>query len=566
MKNTSNLELLKQVWGHLDQKGKLFVFLFFSLINAFTEAINIGLLIPFLKIIENPEILNDYYSFKIFFNTFSFITDPRVFILIFFTVFLLFSLVFRVFINWYTLKISYSISEKFAAKIYDQVLSRSFLDHINQNTSKSITDVTFRVNATTSVLMAYVIIFNNLILSLIIFSTLLLIDIKIIGFVILSIGAIYVITTFSLRSRFNKNSKIISENHTSLMKTLQESLGGIKEVIFTSTQAFYVKEYNKNFSRLNNSLIFNNFYAQSPKIVIETLSILILLGFYYYLFLQGETIIELIGLIGILAFGAQKLLPSFQVIYQNWTNITTNKHLVLEIINILNHRGKKYLKQEKLKFKNDISLKLMSFGYEKEKIIENINLYISKGDKIGIIGKSGSGKSTLINLLAGLITEFRGELKVDGNIIDKKNINSWREKIAYVPQNIFLFDESLKSNITFGVKSDIDLNKILTKVKLDSFINGRDINEIYVGERSSKISGGEKQRIALARALFKEVPIIIFDEATNALDKKTEKEILEIIYKLNNKTIIIITHDFKNLYGCNKVFELKKKKLKRIES
>ena len=565
MNNITNLKLLKEVWSEVDQKRKLIFFLTLSLINALAEAVNIGLLIPFLKVIETPEILNDYSIYIIFKDLFSITTDPRIFITILFIFFLLLSAVFRIFINWYTLKISYSISEKLASRIYEQVLNRNFLDHIKENTSKTISDVTFRVNATSTILMSIIIIFNNIILSLLIFGTLLFIDFYTIGFVIITIGVIYILTTLSLRSRFNENSKIISEKQTSLIKTLQEGLGGIKEVILSSSQSFFVKDFNSNYSKLNTSLVFNNFFAQSPKLVIETLSILLFLSFYYYSFIQGKSLIELTGLIGVLAFGAQKLLPSFQVIYQNWSNITSNKQAVIEIIKILKSSKKEQIIKKPLSFQKDINLILKSFDYGKEIILKDINLKIKKGKKIGLLGPSGGGKSTLINLIVGLITEFDGNLKVDGVIIDKTTINSWRNQVAYVSQNVFLFDTSLKSNITFGNKSDSDIEEILTKVKLNSFIGDRDINEIEVGERSSRISGGEKQRIALARALYKNSSIIVFDEATNALDKKTEAEIFNIIYQLKNITILVISHDVENLNGCDEVYELNNRNLKRIK-
>ena len=565
MNNITNFKLLKEVWTTVDEKNKLIFFLFLSLTNALIEAINIGLLIPFIKIFESPEILNEYFFYKIFIDLVTISVDPRIFILLSFVFFLLASVSFRIYINWFTLRISYSISEKLASKIYKEVLNRNFLDHVKENTSKSITDVRFRVDATTTVLMSTIIIINNTILSFLILGTLLFIEFKIIGIVVAMIGIFYIITSLLLRSKINQNSKIISKNQTSLIKTLQEGLGGIKEIILTSSQTIFVKEFNKSFTRLNSSLIFNNFFAQSPKFIIETLVILLFLLFYYYWFIQGKSIIELSALIGVLVFGAQKLLPSFQAIFQNWTNITSNKYLVLEIINILKNKKRNQNFQKKISIKKEISLKINSFGYKKEEILKNIELKINKGQKIGILGPSGSGKSTLINILVGLISEYDGILKVDGVLIDESNIISWRNKIAYVPQNVFLFDASLKSNITFGNKRDSDIGEILTKVKLNSFIGDRDINEIEVGERSSKISGGEKQRIALARALYKNASIIVFDEATNALDKETEAEIFKIIYQLKNVTILVITHEVENLNGCDEVYELNNRNLKRIK-
>jgi len=270
---------------------------------------------------------------------------------------------FRVFINWYTLKISYNISEEFASRIYENVLYKDYLKHSLENSSKTLSDITYRVNATTNLLMSFIIIFNNLVLSLFIIFTLLYISALKIGTVIFSIGIIYITITYIFRRRFNENSKIISNNQTSLLKVLQEGLGGIKEVILSSSQPFFIKEFNKSYSKLNLSLLFNNFFAQSPKLFIETFSILILLGFYYYSIVNGRNLTELIGLIGVLAFGAQKLIPSFQMIYQNWSNVTSNKFLVMEILKILKSSSNRTFNKLPIFFERELKLKVNKFKY-----------------------------------------------------------------------------------------------------------------------------------------------------------------------------------------------------------
>ena len=569
MNNISNLKLLKEVWDQVDQKKKLLLFFLFSLISAITDAVNIGMLIPFLKILETPEIYKSYFFYELIFDSIKINYDPRILILILFVSFLIVGTLFRVFINWYTLKISYLISEQFASRIYEKVLYKDYLEHSQENSSKTLSDITYRVNATTNLLMSFIIIFNNLVLSLFIIFTLLYISALKIGTVIFSIGIIYVTITYIFRTRFNENSKIISNNQTSLLKTLQEGLGGIKEVILSSSQPFFVKEFNKSYSKLNQSLLFNNFFAQSPKLFIETFSILILLSFYYYSIIIGRNLTELIGLIGVLAFGAQKLIPSFQVIYQNWSNVTSNKFLVMEILKILKSNSNRTFNKLPIFFERELKLKVNTFKYNENEdiVLKSVNLTIKKGEKIGIIGPSGSGKSTLINLIVGLIADFDGCIEIDGEKINENNIDSWRNQISYVPQNVFLFDSNLKSNITFGSKNKEikNLKEIVYKVKLNSFIRDRNLDEIELGERANKISGGEKQRIALARALFKEASLIVIDEATNALDKKVEKEIFDIIYNLDNVSIIVISHEIHNLYGCSTIYKLKDKTLLKHE-
>lgn len=565
----SNIKLLKEVWNQVDQKKKMVLFFLLSLISAITDAINIGMLIPFLRILETPEIFESYFFYNFFSDSIKISYDPRIIILILFVSLLITGTLFRVYINWYTLKISYSISEQFASRIYENVLYKNYLEHSRENSSKTLSNITYRVNATTNLLMSFVIIFNNLSLSAFIIFTLLYINTLKIGTVIFSIGIIYISITYIFRRRFNENSRIISENQTSLLKTLQEGLGGIKEVILSSSQPFFIKEFNKSYSKLNSSLLFNNFFAQSPKLFIETFSILILLSFYYYSIVIGRNLSELIGLIGVLAFGAQKLIPSFQLIYQNWSNVTSNKYLVMEVLKILKNNLDKTFTRTSILYERKLKLNINTFRYNQndDLILKDVNLTILKGEKIGIIGPSGSGKSTLINLMVGLLANFDGYLEIDNEKIYQKNIDSWRNQISYVPQNVFLFDSNLKSNITFGSKYNKikNLNEIVSKVKLNSFVRGRKLDEIEIGERANKISGGEKQRIALARALYKNASLIVIDEATNALDKKIEKEIFDIIYNLDHVSIIVISHELNNLYGCSKIYELKDKTLMKYE-
>ena len=228
----------------------------------------------------------------------------------------------------------------------------------------------------------------------------------------------------------------------------------------------------------------------------------------------------------------------------------------------------------KIDFENKIELKNIFFTYssKKENVIEDLNLTINKGDRIGIFGETGSGKSSFIDIFTGLLKPSSGNFYVDNeNLIglsELLHINEWQQLISHVPQNSYLLDASFKSNIAFGVDSsqiDIDKVKIAARTaEIDSFIESTKYSyETYVGERGILISGGQRQRIALARALYDKKEILVLDEATSALDNKTEKIIMNNIYK-NNKdiTIIIIAHRLNTLYNCNKLYIMRNKKVR----
>tara|TARA_B100001173_G_C15903089_1_gene510745 strand:- start:281 stop:982 length:702 start_codon:yes stop_codon:yes gene_type:complete len=225
-----------------------------------------------------------------------------------------------------------------------------------------------------------------------------------------------------------------------------------------------------------------------------------------------------------------------------------------------------------LVFKEKISLNNISFSYDRfNNILIDANFEIRKGESIGIIGQSGEGKSTLADIIIGLLEPNKGQIKVDG--INMKNLNliSWKKNIGYVPQEIFLIDDSIKNNIALGVSDDQisldNLNKAINKSQLSDFINSLNKKiDSKVGERGVQLSGGQRQRIGIARALYNNPEILILDEATSSLDVKTEKEFMNAINLLKReKTLIIISHRFSTIKDCDKIYEIKNKSLKKID-
>ena len=222
-----------------------------------------------------------------------------------------------------------------------------------------------------------------------------------------------------------------------------------------------------------------------------------------------------------------------------------------------------------IKLKSEINIENLEFRYENDRkqILKKINLKISKGDFIGIFGESGSGKSTLIDVLMGLFNPTSGSIKVDGVDINK-NLRSWQNIIGYVPQNIFLINDSVKKNIAFGIEnhkiSSINMLKAIKESQLLKFIDSLNHGiDSKVGERGAQISGGQLQRIGIARAIYKNPDLLIFDESTASLDSNTEEEVLKSINSLRgNKTIIMISHNLKNLKDCDYVYSLKNGVLK----
>ena len=221
---------------------------------------------------------------------------------------------------------------------------------------------------------------------------------------------------------------------------------------------------------------------------------------------------------------------------------------------------------KKISFTKKINLEEISFSYKEKLILKNVSLEIPKGKTIGIIGESGSGKSTLVDLINGLLQPKKGKIKVDGKEISEY-LKSWQKSIGYVGQDIFLIDDSIKANITFGVNFDKIINsrvlEVVNAAQLSSLIEELEFGiETRVGERGVQLSGGQKQRIGIARALYNNPTVLIFDEATASLDNDTEKQVMNSIYDLKKeKTMIIISHRISTLKNCDYVYEIKNGKI-----
>ncbi len=313
---------------------------------------------------------------------------------------------------------------------------------------------------------------------------------------------------------------------------------------------------------------------QLPRVLAETLGVISIAILIILLTISGKSNSEIITLTAVYAAVAFRLIPASTRIIaalQRIKNFAPSLTLIKGEFLSIEPKGIKtneIKKIEPIKF-NNIKLKKVSFSYDKKHdIFANINLQINKGDIIGLYGESGSGKSTLINLISGLIEPYSGTILINDNLL-KNNKESWLASLGYVPQQVTLFNDSITKNISF-FEEEIEkekINSILDKSNLTKFINSLpDKGNTIVGESSSKLSGGQIQRIGIARALFNDPEFIIFDESTNSLDTINENEIMEFIYSLKgSKTVLIISHDKKVLDRCDKIYEVKNKNINQIK-
>ncbi len=575
----------KELYNHFNKKQKItfIAVVIISIIGSIFELSTIALVFPLITVLFNPESLGNVEILDDV-EYFSSISNDEMISITFFTfiVFAVISMFIRIFAIYFSAKFAFGTGHSFSMKAYRSLLYKPYELFAYENSSEAITNIIAKIN---SIIQNFIFPLTMLIGSLIMLSLALVALVfaatssKFIFILLFSIILLYLVIILYCKSKLRENSKIIASHQTLQTRSTQEAISGIKDIILTNGYSIYENEFKSIDKTLRERQAFTILIGQSPRYLVETLGIVVILSLAYYM-LYVEKSMErhlLLPTFATIAIALQRLLPYINQAYRSWVNISSNLHNLNDILKMLKHdlRYSKVsnLVEKPILFEESITLNNVSFSYDKKNnALTDISFNINKGDKIGFIGATGSGKSTLIDLIMGLLNPHNGQIKVDEMTLNESNIYNWYRLISHVPQNIHLLDGNIYENISFGIDSTvIDKQKVYKMAKLsyvDEFIEQKEnsYNE-NVGERGAKLSGGQKQRIGIARALYKETPIIIFDEATSALDTKTEEKIMENIYNLpGNPTVLMIAHRLSTLKGCDKIVELENGRIKRIGS
>jgi ATP-binding cassette subfamily B protein len=383
-------------------------------------------------------------------------------------------------------------------------------------------------------------------------------------------GAVIWIT----RTQKIRISQRIARESTQVVKSLQEGLGGIRDVLIDGSQAAYCQIYRSADKPLRRAQGSNQFIAQAPRYGVEALGMVLIAWLAYTLAQQSDGMAKAIPVLGALALGAQRLLPALQSVYASWSSIQGGQASLQDTLDLLDQPLPDYADQpiaKPLPFREQIKLQQLSFQYDPQGpwILKNVDLIIPKGSQVGFIGTTGSGKSTLLDIVMGLLQPTQGMLLIDDQAIGSGNHRAWQTHIAHVPQAIFLADSTIEENIAFGVPKDqIDPELVRQAAQhaqiADSIDTWPKQYQTFVGERGIRLSGGQRQRIGIARALYKQADVIIFDEATSALDNETEQAVMQAIDGLGRDvTLLIIAHRLTTLKNCTLIVELSDTGIKR---
>ena len=558
------LKLFKYI-GKSNRK-KLFFLSIFLILGGFADAINIASVLPFLTILTNPEKINQIYFVKNIFENFNFFNlKIDLFFTILFLSSIFFSGILRLFNLWFINMLSALIGNELGSKAISKTLMQPYEVHIQRNSSLVINTAISETSKTVNAINFGLNLISSIFVSLTIFLIITIIDYKIAFFASILFGCCYLLIILKVKKRLKINSFIITQEGQKRVKSIQEGLGSIRDLILQKKQSYFSSIYHNSDLTLRKLEAQNQFLGNAPKYVLETLGIAFIGITGYLLVKSNQGDLKSVPYIGTFAIAAQKLLPSMQLVYASWVGIRANNASIKKVIELL--KQKSYTNKnefEKFNFEK-ISLKNISFKYKgsKQDVFKKINLEINKGEKIGIMGKSGIGKSTLIDMIAGLLSPTEGELLVNSlNIKHINNINfleRWRNSISFVPQQIFLIDDSIKMNIALGInREEIDMNRVIKASRIANIdVHINELPDRYntkVGERGVKLSGGQIQRIGLARALYKNNPFLILDEATSALDANTEKKVIKSINEFfPDLTMIIIAHRKDTLDYCDSI-------------
>jgi ABC-type multidrug transport system fused ATPase/permease subunit len=557
-----------EIWNHISQKKRIYIFLTIlcSMFGALLELLSLGSLYPFITLILSP---SEFEDNKIFKSIVSYLPWTKKGDLVYklttiFVSLIILTNLFRIFILWLNSRVSHSIGADFSSKAYVELLNRDYIFHTTTNSSELTSTLTRKIDLLTNYfILPSLTLFASLTSSFAIIVTLILIDYRVALGSFIIFGLIYFLIGFLSKRKINKIGQSIVFSSDKIFNVIKESFSAIKEIIIYNSQSFFSEPYEKLDKEIKRKQAENIFFMLSPRYVVEGLGIALIAIFSAWLATNFDNAIEFIPILGVLALGAQRLIPQIQNVYTSWANITMSQQGLNDLKKILEKTKNHNVEQNiELKFTREIRVDSLSYSFSSSQpILKDVSMQIKKNTCIGLMGETGSGKTTLINLIMGLLKSDDNKIFIDDIPLKKSLIPNWRNQISFVPQRIFISDSSFIDNIAFGENPEkIDLERIIDcckKVGLHDFINSLPLNyRTNLGENGDQLSGGQIQRVGLARALYKKSSVMIIDEGTSALDMETEKKIMNSLLSEENMTLILVAHRLDTLKSCDNVFLL----------
>ncbi len=567
--NNTITQAVRDLLGSLPKRRRrqLLLLLGLMIAGAVTEVVSLGAILPFLAILVDPQqaLQTPLIARVVAALGLGFTDDLRWYLTLIFAATAVAAGVVRYALTYVTARLNFGIGHEMGAEIYRRTLYQPYEVHIARNSSEIMGGLG-KVDAVVWVVFAMLNMASASLMAIFIVIALLLIDPFLAMATLLGLGGIYTTISLIARKQLIRNSRVISQAMNRRVQTLQEGLGGIRDVLLDHSQVLFSRRFNDIDWPIRQAQASNNIIGPSPRFAVEALGMVLIAFLAYSMAISKGGLAASMPALGALALGAQRLMPLIQQAYQSWIQVSGNRQLLHDVVVLLQQPVSEEVRSEikRLPFDREIRFEQVSFRYQPKQpfVLEKIDLTFAKGGRIGFVGTTGSGKSTAMDLLMGLLQPSAGLIRVDGMPLTGAARLCWQSNIAHVPQAIYLTDTSFADNIAFGIPPEkIDLSRVRKaafQAQISEFIDSQPAGyNSIVGERGVRLSGGQRQRIAIARALYKQADVIVFDEATSALDNDTELAVMEAIEGLSKDiTIFIIAHRISTLKNCTQIVEL----------
>ncbi|MEJ2045513.1 MAG: ABC transporter ATP-binding protein [Reinekea sp.] len=554
----------------LDNKSRknLFFLQILFMATAILQVAGIASIAPFIAIISNPTSIDSNILLRTINQMLAF-ESTSGFLIAYACIVIFLLLVgnsLGAISTWRLLKFSMELGANIQKRIYNNYLDNDYSFFALRNSAMLTNNITQEIpRFVYMVVQPLLNLISQSFVAFLILTGLIALNIKVAVVATILVLSIYLVIYKIIRKKVITYGNMLSIINRKKLQLLDESIAGIKEVKLIGNEEDFKYELEKITEQSIGASAYISLAGDLPKYIVETLVFAAILLLSIYVLYTSGTGASAIGLLSLYAMAGYKLLPSAQTIYKSISLIKANGVVIFElheelIVSKTQEKENKPVNSE-VDISGDIYVDQVSYQYpnSSSKAVNNTTFTIPENEMTAFVGPSGSGKSTIVDIILGLLIPNKGKMLIGNVEITPRNVRSWQKKIGYVPQNIFLLDDTIKKNIAFGIPEDAinidDVKRAARQANLDTFIEGcPDGYDFIVGERGAKLSGGQKQRIGIARALYKNPSILIFDEATSALDNLTERQILDEICRISeDKTVIMIAHRLSTVEKSNNI-------------
>ena len=543
---------------------------------AFSQAVGVVSVLPFISLVMDSNMVFDNHYLYWVYDTFNFTSVNRFIVFAGVGMFAIIILANAIsaFATWLKLRFAWMNNHRLSRRLLEKYLSMPYVYYLNQNSADLSKNVLYEVNnLTNSYLIPLLTIITRGMVVFFMLAMLFWIDVMVSLIALFVLGGAYLLIFFKINKALKYRGMLRRMANKMRFKTVSEAFGGIKETKVLNREPFFLEAYSRESLKQARLMSWNAVIGQIPRFVLEAIAFGGIIIFVLVLLLTREDARQVIPLASLFAFAGYRLMPALQEIFTSFTQMQFNMAVLDRIYEDFTRVEKgtvadtfsRSKKVEKLPFAGEITLENISYNYPDTAypVISNINLTIKRNTSVAFVGSTGSGKTTLIDIILGLLPPQQGRLLIDNMPLDSSNTIKWQRKIGYVPQHIYLSDDTAARNIAFGVPDkQIDweaLEEAARIANIQDFITDElpQGYETLVGERGIRLSGGQRQRIGIARALYHDPEVLVFDEATSALDGVTEEMVLQAMENAAKlKNLIIIAHRLTTVKNCDMVYLL----------